>query len=60
ELIASDAHPLLLDVIHRSIQNLQPTPPSTIVFTDDWAPIERLTHAIAVRFILAGSVESLR
>jgi spermidine synthase len=60
ELIASDAHPLLLDVIHRSIQNLQPTPPSTIVFTDDWAPIERLTNAIALRFILAGSVESLR
>jgi spermidine synthase len=60
ELIASDAHPLLVDVIHRAIQNLQPTPPSAVVFTDDWAPIEQLTNAIALRFILTGSVDSLR
>jgi len=59
-LISADAPPLLVDVVHRAIQNLQATPSSPIVFTDDWAPIEQLTNAIALRFILSGSVESLR
>jgi spermidine synthase len=59
-LIGEDAPPLLLDVIQRAIENLQPTPASTVVFTDDWAPIEQLTNAIALRFIFSGSVESLR
>ena len=59
-LVGMDAPPLLVDVVHRTIQNLQPTPVSSIVFTDDWAPIEQLTNAIALRFILTGSVESLR
>jgi spermidine synthase len=59
-LSSADAPPLLVDVIHRAVQYLQPTPASSVVFTDDWAPIEQLTNAIALRFILSGSVESLR
>ena len=54
------ADPLVIDVVHRTIQNLQVTPDSTIVFTDDWAPIERLTNAIALRFILSGDLTSLQ
>jgi spermidine synthase len=54
------ANPLIIDVVHRTIQNLQVTPESTIVFTDDWAPIERLTNAIALRFILSGDLSSLQ
>lgn len=54
------ADPLLLDVVSRTIENLQPTPASTIVFTDDWAPIERLTNAIALRFIFSGDLSALR
>jgi hypothetical protein len=53
-------HPLLLDILHRTIQNMQPTPVSSIVFTDDLAPIEQITNSIALRFIFEGSVESLR
>jgi spermidine synthase len=54
------ADPLIIDVVHRTIQNLQVTPDSTIVFTDDWAPIERLTNAIALRFIFSGDLTSLQ
>ncbi|KPK89298.1 MAG: hypothetical protein AMJ88_17805 [Anaerolineae bacterium SM23_ 63] len=50
----------LLDSIERAIENLQPTPDSDIVFTDDWSPIERLTNAMAIQFILGGELEILR
>ena len=59
-LIARSADPLLVDVVQRAIGNLQPTPESTIVFTDDWAPIERLTNSIALRFILSGDISALQ
>ncbi len=58
-LISQSADPLLIDVVHRAIENLQETPESNIVFTDDWAPIERLTNSIAIRFILAGDLATL-
>jgi spermidine synthase len=59
-LISQTADPLLIDVVHRAIENLRETPDSTVVFTDDWAPIERLTNAIALRFIFAGDLSSLQ
>jgi spermidine synthase len=59
-LINQLADPLIIDVLHRTIENLQATPASSIVFTDDWAPIERLTNSIAIQFILAGDLTSLQ
>jgi spermidine synthase len=59
-LISKEAHPLLVDILHRTIQNLQHTPDSNIIFTDDLAPVEQITNSIALRFIFGGSVESLR
>lgn len=59
-LISKEAHPLLVDILHRTIQNLQPTPDSNIIFTDDLAPVEQITNSIALRFLLGGSVDSLR
>lgn len=58
-LISQSADPLLIDVLHRAIENLKETPDSSIIFTDDWAPIERLTNSIAIRFILAGDLATL-
>ena len=55
-----DADPFLLDVLERAIQNLQPLPSSSFVFTDDKAPIEQLIDAIALRFIFEGSLDTLR
>ncbi len=55
-----DVSPILIDVIQRTIDNLQPTPQSTMVFTDDRAPVEQLTNSMAIRFILGGDLEILR
>ncbi len=54
------AHPLLLDTLERAAANLQPTPAPGLVFTDDWSPIEQLTNAMAIRFILGGDLDILR
>jgi hypothetical protein len=51
---------LLVDVLVRTLGNLQPTPESTVVFTDDIAPIEQLTNAVALRFLLMGDMGLLR
>ena len=55
-----DVDPFLLDVLARAIAQSQPTPSSSIVYTDDWAPIERLTDSIALRFLFQGSIDVLR
>jgi spermidine synthase len=54
------AAPLFLkSVLLRTLENLQPTPVSAIVFTDDIAPVEQLTNSIVIRFILSGSIYQL-
>jgi spermidine synthase len=59
-LEAKNAPNLLIDVLDQTIANIQPTYGSGVVFTDDWAPIERLTNSMAIRFMLHGNVEILR
>jgi spermidine synthase len=51
---------LLCDVLRRTTVNLQPTPVSDVVFTDDWAPIEQLTNSTMLAFILRGNIDLLR
>lgn len=57
---AENAPQLLLDVLERSIANLQPAPATTLVFTDDLAPIEKITNAMAIEFILGTDLDLLR
>jgi spermidine synthase len=59
-MASEGADPLLVDVLVRTLGNLQPTPPSTVVFTDDKAPIEQLTNAVALRFLLMGDMGLLQ
>ncbi len=59
ELRASGAHPVLVSTVERAVANLQPTPASKVVFTDDVAPVELLTNSIVIRFILSGGVGQL-
>jgi predicted membrane-bound spermidine synthase len=59
-LLDQGADLLLTDVLQRAIENLQETPHSSVVFTDDWAPIERLTNSIALRFIFSGDLDTLQ
>lgn len=53
----SDAPSLLLDTLARAVANLQPTPETEVVFTDDWAPVERLVDSIVLRFLLTENLD---
>jgi predicted membrane-bound spermidine synthase len=53
-LQAEGAPAELLAVLERTIANLQPTPASEVVFTDDRAPAEQLVNSILVQFVFAG------
>ncbi|MEP7355603.1 MAG: fused MFS/spermidine synthase [Anaerolineales bacterium] len=57
--LGPDTHPLLREAAGRAAANLQPTPQSSVVFTDDLAPVEQLTNSIVIRFILSGSLYQL-
>ena len=49
----------LLTVLEWTITNLQPTPAGGTVFTDDRAPIEELTNAMVIQFVLSGQLGEL-
>jgi spermidine synthase len=49
----------LLTVLEWTIQNLQSTPTGGMVFTDDRAPIEQLTNAMVIQFVLSGQLSEL-
>ena len=51
---------LLLNSLQRALENQQPTPARAQVFTDDRAPIEWLTHALIVNFVVSGGTEDLQ
>ncbi len=55
----ADNLPLLADarlrtVAERALANLREVAPTGMVFTDDRAPVEQLTHDLALRYILGG------
>ncbi|MGA9533821.1 MAG: fused MFS/spermidine synthase [Anaerolineales bacterium] len=58
-LQSSGDHPFLTDVVRRAAENLQPTPSSDIVFTDDKAPVENLVNSIVIRYMLGSPGELL-
>lgn len=51
-LEASGETGILLNVLRRTNANIQETPISEVVFTDDLAPVERLINSIVIRFAL--------
>jgi hypothetical protein len=52
-------HPLLIESAKRTLINLQPTPDSQVVFTDDWAPIEWITNNMVLNYVLFGDMDAL-
>lgn len=56
---SQSSHPLLLEVMAATYAGLQETPTPTIVFTDDLAPIEGITNAMVLHFLLTDQVETL-
>jgi hypothetical protein len=59
-LSLSDVHPLLIHSIERTILNLQPTPESRTVFTDDRAPVEWITNSMVLSYVLFGDIDALK
>lgn len=55
-----DIHPLLQQAIERLVVYQQPTPDSTLVFSDDLAPIEWITNNMVLNYILFGGMEELQ
>lgn len=58
-LDSEKVHPLLLEAMAITINNRQPEPERTQVYTDDRTPIEWLTNKIVVDFLLSGGMEGL-
>jgi len=52
-------HPLLQRSLERAVVYLKPTPASSVVYTDDRAPIEWITNNMVLSYVLFGDMESL-
>ena len=46
------AQPILREVATDALKNLRPTTAGAVVFTDDKAPVEQMTNAIVLRFLV--------
>jgi hypothetical protein len=55
-----DVHPLLVRALERVVVNLQPTPVSQTVYTDDWSPIEWITNRMVLSYVLFGDLENMQ
>jgi len=55
-----EAHPLLKDTAQVTVASLQTTPVSDIVYTDDLAPVELVTHNMVLRYVFFGDMEELQ
>lgn len=55
-----DVHPLLISAIERTAVNYQALPESTIVFTDDKAPVEWVVNRMVLNYVLSGDYEELK
>jgi len=52
--VEGNAHPLLIETMHLTINNLQPDPPEDRIFTDDLAPVEWITNSMILEYLLFG------
>ena len=50
---------LLADSLQVAIDYVQPAPPISVVYTDDWAPIEWVTNQMVLSYVLFGDLEQI-
>jgi spermidine synthase len=50
---------LLLDSMKIAVDNVQPTPPVDVVYTDDWSPIEWVTNRMVLSYVLFGDLQEI-
>ena len=54
----TDVNALLINSVKITLDNLQPAPQHTVVFTDDRSPIEWITNSMILNFFLQGEMET--
>jgi spermidine synthase len=61
ELLKAEAgtSDLLLESLQVANDNLQPTPQKSVVYTDDWSPIEWITNNMVLSYVLFGDLEEI-
>ena len=50
---------LLVDSMIVAIVNVQPTLPISVVYTDDWSPIEWVTNKMILSYVMFGDLEEI-
>jgi predicted membrane-bound spermidine synthase len=55
-----DVNPLLVESIQKAIVYQQPVPKTTVVFTDDLAPVEWITNSLVLKYVFSGETENLK
>jgi hypothetical protein len=50
---------LLLESMKIAIDNVQPTAPVDVVYTDDWSPIEWVTNRMILSYVLFGDLQEI-
>jgi len=55
----ADSAELLLESIHVALDNIQPTPPISVVYTDDKSPIEWVTDSMVLNYVLFGDLDEI-
>jgi hypothetical protein len=50
---------LLLDSLQVALVYHQPTPPMSVVYTDDWAPIEWVTNKMVLSYVIFGDLNAI-
>jgi spermidine synthase len=56
---ATGTHELLLESLKVAQENIQPTPPIEVIYTDDWSPIEWVTNKMVLSYVLFGDLEKI-
>jgi spermidine synthase len=59
QALPADANPLLRNALQLAVASLQPEPAAGLIFTDDRAPIEQLTNAIVLQYLLGDGLKML-
>ena len=56
--LSKEIHPLLYKALSTAERNAVPPPESEVVFTDDWAPVERFTDQMILNHLAGKGSES--
>jgi spermidine synthase len=50
---------LLVQSMQVANDNLQPTPAKSVVYTDDWSPIEWVTNSMVLSYVIFGDLDEI-